>query len=388
MFRRLIWLLLLPGLAPAQDPLAAPGYEYFYNLDYPQALAAFRAEAAQHADSADAYNHIAQTILYREMFRSGALESELVTGGNPFLRREALNPSKADEQEFQDSIQRALALADARLKANPNDVSALYAQGVTYGIEANYYFLVRKAYVDALRDATASRKAHARVTELDPNLIDARLVQGIYDYVLGSLSKAWRVLGFFGGFRGDRERGIETVKLVARSGRLNRVDAEILLCAAYRRERRPKDAVPLLTGLIERFPRNFLLRLELVQMYGDLGEKEKALAVIREIDRLKKTNAPGFDRLAEEKLRYTRGNLLFWYNDLDGALTDLKAVTANLRAVDLNTGVYAWLRMGQIYDLKRNHAEATKAYLQTVVVAPDSDASSAAQNYMLSRYKR
>lgn len=388
MFRRLIWLLLLPGLAPAQDPLAAPGYEYFYNLDYPEALAAFRAEAAQHADSADAYNHIAQTILYREMFRSGALESELVTGGNPFLRREALNPSKADEQEFQDSIQRALALADARLKANPNDVSALYAQGVTYGIEANYYFLVRKAYVDALRDATASRKAHARVTELDPNLIDARLVQGIYDYVLGSLSKAWRVLGFFGGFRGDRERGIETVKLVARSGRLNRVDAEILLCAAYRRERRPKDAVPLLTGLIERFPRNFLLRLELVQMYGDLGEKEKALAVIREIDRLKKTNAPGFDRLAEEKLRYTRGNLLFWYNDLDGALTDLKAVTANLRAVDLNTGVYAWLRMGQIYDLKRNHAEATKAYLQTVVVAPDSDASSAAQNYMLSRYKR
>jgi hypothetical protein len=188
MYRRLIWLLLLPGLAPAQDPLAAPGYEYFYNLDYPEALAAFRAEAAQHPDSPDAQNHIAQTILYREMFRSGALESELVTGGNPFLRREALNPSKADEKEFQDSIQRALSLADARLKANPNDVPALYAQGVTYGIEANYYFLVRKAYVDALRDATASRKAHARVTELDPNFTDARLVQGIYDYVLGSLS--------------------------------------------------------------------------------------------------------------------------------------------------------------------------------------------------------
>jgi tetratricopeptide (TPR) repeat protein len=388
MYRRLIWLLLLPGLAPAQDPLAAPGYEYFYNLDYPEALAAFRAEAAQHPDSPDAQNHIAQTILYREMFRSGALESELVTGGNPFLRREALNPSKADEKEFQDSIQRALSLADARLKANPNDVSALYAQGVTYGIEANYYFLVRKAYVDALRDATASRKAHARVTELDPNFTDARLVQGIYDYVLGSLSKAWRVLGFFGGFRGDRERGIETVKQVASNGRFNRIDAEILLCAAYRRERRPKEAVPLLTGLIEQFPRNFILRLELVQMYGDLGEKEKALAVIREVDRLKQAHAPGFDRLAEEKLRYTRGNLLFWYNDLDGALTDLKAVTANLRAVDLNTGVYAWLRMGQIYDLKKNHEEATKAYLQTVVVAPDSDASSAAQNYMLSRYKR
>lgn len=388
MSRLLIWLLLLRAVVLAQDPLATPGFEHFYNLEYTEALAAFRAEAAQHPDSPDAYNHIAQTILYREMFRSGALESELVSGGNPFLRREGLKPSAADDQEFRDAIQRALGLVDARLKANPNDVQALYAQGVSYGLQANYHFLVQKAYVEALREATASRKAHARVTELDPSLADARLVQGIYDYVLGSLSKTWRALAFFGGFHGDRERGLETVRQVARTGRMNRVDAEVLLCAAYRRERRPKEAVPLLTDLIQRFPRNFILRLELVQMYGDLGEKEKALAVIREVDQLKRNRTAGFDRLPEEKLRYTRGNLLFWYNDLDGALTDLKAVTANLPAVDLNTGVYAWLRIGQIYDLKKDREEAKKAYLQTVVVAPNSDASMDAQNYLLSRYKR
>jgi hypothetical protein len=388
MLKSLIWLLLVPVLLPAQDPLAAPGFEYFYNLQYPEALAAFRAEAVQNPQSPDVHNHIAQTILYREMFRFGALESELVSGSNPFLRREGLTPSKADEQEFQDSIGRAMALAEARLKVNPNDVGALYAQGVSYGLQANYLFLVRKAYVDALRDATASRKAHARVSEIDPNFTDARLVQGVYDYVLGSLSRTWRVLGFFGGFRGDRERGLDTVRLVARAGRFNRVDAEILLCVAYRRERRAKEAVPLLTGLIQRFPGNFLLRLELVQMYGDLGEKDKALAVIREVDRLKTSHAPGFDRLPEEKLRYTRGNLLFWYNDFDAALTELKAVTANLAAVDLNTGVYAWLRTGQIYDLKKNREAAKHAYLQTVVVAPNSDASMEAQGYLLSRYKR
>ncbi len=239
-----------------------------------------------------------------------------------------------------------------------------------------------------LRDATAARKAHNRVTELDPNFNDARLVQGVYDYVLGSLSPAWRMLGFFAGFRGDRERGIETLKQVARLGRSNRVDAEILLCAVYRRERRAKEAVPLLSDLIRRFPQNFLLRLELVQMYGDLGEKEKALAVIREVDRLKREKTPGYERLAQEKLRYTRGNLLFWYNDLDLALEDLKAVTANPSAVDLNTGLYAWLRTGQIYDLKKKREDAKKAYLQTVAIAPTSDAANSAQNYLLSRYKR
>ena len=372
----------------AQDPLAEPGFQHFYNLEYAEALAAFHAEAVRNPNSPDAYNHIAQTILYAEMFRSGALESELVTGSNPFLRRAGLNPSKTDDREFQDSINRAMALAEARLQSNPNDVQALYSQGVSYGLRGNYHFLVRKAYTDALRDATAARKAHNRITEIDPAFTDARLVQGVYDYVLGSLPPTWRMLGFFAGFRGDRERGVDALKQVAKDGRLNRIDSEVLLCAVYRRERRAKEAVPLLSDLIQRFPRNFLLRLELVQMYGDLGEKDKALAVIRDVDRLKRANTAGYDRLAEEKLRYTRGNLLFWYNDLDLALEDLRVVTTNPSAVDLNTQLYAWLRTGQIYDLKKKREDAKKAYLQTVVIAPTSDAANSAQNYLLSRYKR
>src|SRR5712691_9610868 len=149
---RLALIALLAGYAAAQDPLASSGFEHFYNLEYPEALAAFRAEAVRNPDSPDVHNHIAQTVLYREMFRSGALESELVTGSNPFLRREGLNPSPADEKEFRDSINRALALAEARLANDPDDVPSLYAQGVSYGLRGNYYFLVRKGYREALRD--------------------------------------------------------------------------------------------------------------------------------------------------------------------------------------------------------------------------------------------
>jgi len=151
MTRIVALVALLPALTwaqtPAQppDPLAEPGFQHFYNLEYLEALTAFRADVAQNPNSPDAYNHLAQTILYREMFRSGALESELVTGSNPFLRRAGLNPSKADEQEFQGSINRAMALAKVRLEANPNDIPALYAQGVSYGLRCNYQFLVRKA---------------------------------------------------------------------------------------------------------------------------------------------------------------------------------------------------------------------------------------------------
>jgi hypothetical protein len=69
---------------------------------------------------------------------------------------------------------------------------------------------------------------------------------------VGSLPFAYKLLGFLVGFRGDKETGIRTLRLVAQKGHFNRVDAEVLLAAIYRRERRAKDALPLLADLIRR----------------------------------------------------------------------------------------------------------------------------------------
>jgi len=392
------YLILLPALAIAQE--AAPqntarqdisvdaGFQHFYNLEYDEALAIFRANAAANPNSPEAFNHIAQTILYREMFRTGTLETQMVTGNNPFLRRAEMKISAADDKEFLDSLGRAISLAEARLQQTADDVNALYAMGVSYGLRSNYHFLVHKAWMEALRDATTARKAHNRVTELDASNVDGRLMQGVYDYVIGSLPPLWKALGFLAGYVGDRNRGIEALRLVAEKGRSNRMDAAVILCAILRREHRPKETVPYILDLIEKYPRNYLLRLELVQMYGEFGEKDKALGVISQVDQLKKARASGYDRVPDETILYTRGNLLFWYNDLDRALADIKAVTAKAGTLDLNTGVYAWLRLGQIYDLKGNRKEAVHAYNQTMVYAPGSDAANEALDYALTRYKR
>lgn len=381
-------LLLAPIVACAQDRSLGPGFEHFYNLEYPEALEQFHGDAAREPNSPDVYNHIAQAILYREMFRTGALESEMVTGANAFLRREKMNPSAQDEKDFNGSINRALALAEAQLTKNPNDVRALYAKGVSFGLRSNYKYLVKKAWLDALRDATDARKAHNRATEIDATFIDARLVQGLYDYLVGSLPFTWRMLGFLAGFHGDRERGIATLKDVYARGITNHQDAAIILCAIYRRERRAREAVPLLNELIALFPRNVLLRLELVQMFGDLGEKDKGLAVLGQVEQLKREHAPGYDRMPEEKLYYSRGNLLFWYNDFDAAIHDLKLVTGRADTIDLNTGSYAWLRLGQSNDMKGQRNDAVAAYRATMRYAPGSDAAHQAEDYLGSRYKR
>ncbi len=365
--------LLTPLFGLEDDPRARRGFDHFYNLEYDQALAAFRRLAAQYPDNPHYHNHIAQTILYRELFRVGALESELVTGSNPFLRRPKVEPKKEDEQEFLRAISQAMSLAEQRLQNKPDDVEALYTLGVAYGLRANYNFLIRKAWMDALKDATASRKTHQKILDLDPSEADAAMIPAIHEYVVGSLPWYYRLLGFLVGFRGDKHSGILGLEQVARNGNRNKHDAEILLCVAYRRERRPADAVPILKRLIERFPRNYILRMELVQMYSDLGNKDEALKVIDEMIELKRQGAPGYDRMPEHKIWYTRGTLLFWYMNLDQALEDFRRMTEVDNELTLHAAQLAWYRLGQTYDLLGQRRQALKAYRRAIELAPSSD---------------
>lgn len=388
MLPRLLIVLLLAVPALAARARLSVGFEHFYNLEYEEATVEFRKETAAKPEDAAAWNHVAMSILFQEMFRFGALESELVSGTNPFLRRAKMNPSPADQREFAAALQKAMAISQARLDKNSRDVQALYNLGVAHGLRANYNFLVRKAYMDSLRDATAARQLHKKVTELEPANMDARLVQGVYDYIVGSLAWHIRMVGFLAGFSGDKERGIRTLEDVARRGKLNDVDAEVMLCAIYRRERSMKKAVPLLQDLILRFPRNFLFRFEISQMYADLGDSVSALRVLQEVERLKVSGSPGYAPLPIEKIHYARGVIQFWYNDLDQAESNLKKVTEREQDVDLNTGTFAWLHLGQTYDLKGQRAPAVHAYRQAVRLAPESDAAKYSRQYLSTPYRR
>ncbi len=383
-------ILIFLFLSAADPPLAAQtqGLAHFYNLEYNEAIGEFRKNIASRPDDPAGYNHLAMSILYREMLRSGALESEMVSGTNPFLRRAKMNPSPEDQKEFGEAILKSMSLSQARLRGDPRDKAALYTLGVAHGLRANFNFLVRKSYMDALRDATQARKAHNRITDMDPGLVDARLVQGVHDYVVGSLPWHIKVVGFLAGFRGDKDQGIRTLEYVAAKGDQNRVDAEVLLCAIYRRERLPKKAVPLLEDLIARYPRNYILRFELAQMYADLGDGVQALAAVQRIEDLRNAGSPGYAEIPAEKVLYARGTIQFWYRDLEQALANMTKVAAAQEKVDLNTATYAWLRVGQIYDLKGQRSRAIEAYRQSVRLAPESDAAGLSRRYLGSPYRR
>jgi tetratricopeptide (TPR) repeat protein len=371
-----------------EDPLKNRGFVHFYNLEYDQALAEFEQQAMRCPDDPAVHNDIAETMLFREMFRDGALESELVTGTNPFLRRPKMQIAPADKERFQAATNRAVQLAKSRLQRNAGDIGALYALVVAYGLRAHYLFLVEKAWFDSLHEATEARKANDKILALDPGFVDAHLASGMSEYIVGCLPMYLRVLGKLRGFEGDKEDGIRQLEWVAKDGTLDRYDAAILLAAIYRREHRPKQAITLLSGLVNTFPRNYLLRFEQVQMYSDLGNKESALRVLAGIEHLRQTGAAGYANLPAERIQYAKGNLLFWYGDLDPALSDLKQVTQKADELDLSTAVMAWLRLGQVYDLKGDRTRAIQAYRETLKTAPRSAPALEAEGYISTPYRR
>jgi tetratricopeptide (TPR) repeat protein len=384
-------VLLAAGSLCAANTLIETGNEAFYNLDYDQAIAAYEKAVAASPDNPAYHNFVAQSLLYREMFRDGALESELVSGNNSFLRRPKMEPPADVEKRFFAEIDRSMQICRDRIAKNPRDTVALHALSVAFALRANYGFLVRKSWRASLYDSSQARKYDNEVTDIDPGNYDARLLQGGYDYIVGNLSWSLRALGFIAGYHGDKQRGLQTIEEVAAKGNENRVDAQIVLCALYRREGQASRAIPLVSSLIVQYPRNYLLRFELAQMYGSTGSRKNALSTLNEIARLKQENAPGYERVPWEKIYYETGNLQFWFDDLDGALANLKKVTRTpeqLKELDLNTGVLALMRQGQIYDLEKRHNLAIQAYRDAVKFAPQAEAARESQHYINSPYTR
>lgn len=374
---------------PEQDPLNNPCFVDFYNNELTRSVSCFERELISKKSDPEAYNHLAQAILYNQLLIHGELESELVSSTNPFLTMPKIHVPAEVADRFKQLIRESLSLSQAELKRNPKNVRALYAFGVAHGLQANYKFLIDKDWIGALHDAAADNKACQQILAIDPGFIDAHLVTGLFKYIVGSLPFYQRAIGFLGGLgSGDKQQGIREVQQVSRHGILDRYDAEVLLAVIYRREHRPKDASLLLKQLVVRFPQNYLFRFEEVEMYSDMGDEDDALDTINEIERLERRHAPGYASIPPAKIDYLRANLLFWYNHLDRAESDLQAATNPSNYLDLGTRSMAWLRLGQVYDLEHDRSRAVEAYRQVVKTEPHSAAAEEAKGYISKPYHR
>lgn len=285
-------LVLPQPLFSAPDPqlLIAGADDHYYNLEHDEAIRGYYAAMEATGPTADLWNRIATTILYKELNRLGLLDTSAFKGDNDFLLQEKPKPDPKEKSRFKGALIEARRLAEKRLSRDPKETAALLELSQNYALDANYSFMVEKAYVGALRAGNKARSYSDRLRKIDPDVVDAYLVAGVQEYVVGGLPWALRAVIAIGGIRGDKDRGRGWVEYVAEEGDLLNVEARMLLALLYRREHRPQDAAELLEKLIAEYPRNYVLRLELASMYLDAEDPEKGLRILLDADRMVRHN--------------------------------------------------------------------------------------------------
>ena len=271
----LLLLLTLTALAAAADPkpvtpanneTARKAFDHFYNMEYDKAIKEFETLVKDHPDDPFPNNYLLSAVLFKELYRVGAMNSEAYASDN-FLDSKAKRPlDPAVQTRIKDLIARTETLTQQRLQRNPNDIDALYARGVARGMRSTYMGMGEKKWLAAVRSALAARNDHDRVLELDPSYVDAKMIVGIHNYIVGSLNWAARTAVAIIGVGGSKQKGLNYLREVARSNTVATTDAKISLALFLRREQKYPEALELVRGMTVEFPRSYLL----AQEYGDL----------------------------------------------------------------------------------------------------------------------
>ena len=247
---------------PASAALRARGSAEIYNLDRDRALESFKAAIAADPQDAGAYRGLAGALWLSITFRRGNMTVDDYLGNVTRARPGTAPPPPEIVAAFNDAIEHAMALARARIAANPRDAGAHYELGAAIGLRASYIATVENSSVGAFRAAKAAYQEHERVLELDASRKDAGLIVGTYRYIVSTLALPMRLAAYIIGFGGDKTKGMQLVEGAAAYPGDNQQDARFALILLYNREKRYDDALKLMATLRDRFPKNRLMWLE------------------------------------------------------------------------------------------------------------------------------
>jgi len=310
---------------PSRPP-AAQGFDHFYNLEYDEAIRVF--EQLRDADPRNAYAHhrVALAYFYKQLYRAGVLEGDLFGASNKFFRTKKIAVDPVLDRSFRQANQTSVRLCEERLRSVRNDQEALYACGVASATRATYQGLIERSLLNSMSSAGQANEFHARLIRLNALYYDAYMVPGLYEFALGSLPRPLKVLLFFVGKSGDKERGIRLVESVARWGNGAQRDAQILLTVMYRRERRFADARRTLEELAATYPRNYVFPLEIASIHRAAEETGEAISGYEAVLARVQQGALGFADAPVARIHFELGDLYRKNGDLESARRHLAQV--------------------------------------------------------------
>jgi tetratricopeptide (TPR) repeat protein len=366
------------------DAATRKGFDYFYNLEYDKALREFEATQQVHPDDPFAVNHILSTVIFKELYRIGALDTEAYAADSFLTKKHPEPPDPKVHDRVKQLSEQSLVLSQGRLDKNSNDVDALYARGITRGLRATYLGMGEKAWFAALRSAVSARHDHERVLELDPKYVDAKLLIGTDLYIIGSLSWPAKVAASVVGISGNKQKGLDYLRQVV-AGAHSEVasDGKIVLAMFLRREEKYDEALKVVSGMQSDFPRNFLVASEYAHLMNAAGHGPEAIAAYRKVLAGCRSNAYSGCRI--EVPAYGLGEALRGQRQYQEAAEAYDLASSHGNDPELRQR--ATLAAGEMYDVLQERAAALEKYRTVIAEDSSSGAADLARRYMKQAYK-
>jgi hypothetical protein len=365
------------------DPQTEAAWDHFYNMDYDRATQEFEKIVEKRPNDPFAVNHLLTVVLMHDLYDTGAMNTGDYANDSFIGRTPRPTDSKVKER-IKELVRRAEALEEEELKANSKDVNALYCRGVTRAQFSVYTGLVERAWFSALRNAVGARHDHEHVLELDSNFIDAKMVVGTHNYVIGRLPWSVKVAAALAGLSGSAEKGLDYLRDVAKSGGENAVDAKVVLTLFLRRERQYDEALGYMNDLSAKYPGNHLFLTEVANLQRAAGRLPEAEAVYRKIWQNGREGKYG--TLHYELAAWGLGELLRSEKNLAGAAAAYELVNEAPNP-DPDVLQKANLAAGEMYDLLQQRDLAMKKYQTVLAGNANTGPADQARRYIKEAYR-
>ena len=367
------------------DPLVREAFEHFYQLDYPGAVERFQRVHEAHPGDPQATALVLDALLFQELYRLDLLDTTFYANDGFLTGRHAIEEDYKTRDRILGLADEAIREADWRIEKNPNDVDALYARGWARSLKCTYLAMVERGFGAGFRLAMKAKDDNQRVLQLDPEYVDAKLVVGVYEYVVGALPLPFKLLIGFAGITGSKNRGLEMLADAGNRGVATSVEARTVTALFLRREARYKEAVLVVRTLKNQYPRDFLFCLEEANLRKDAGEGMEAVGAYREI--IANSAKPGY--FAEARLElafFGLGDALRGQRHYTEAAQAYEEA-AFTKAVGPELKIRSMLAAGQCHDLNGERKLAIQDYQMAIDGGPNTSRADSARKYLRTPYQ-
>jgi hypothetical protein len=366
------------------DPQVRAAYAAFYDLDYAEAVADFERIHREHPGDPQATAYLLDAVIFQDLYRQDLLDTTFYANDGFLTGRHATNEDPKVRQRVLELSNEVIGEADERLSKNPDDVNALFARGWARSLECTYLAMAERKFAAGFRLASKAKDDEERVLQLDPNYVDAKLVVGVYNYVVGALPWPFKLLIGFAGITGSKTKGMEMLREASSHGVITSVEARTAMALFLRREGKYKEAIKVVKGLEKQYPRDFLFRLEEANLRKDDGEGMGAVKAYREL--LTEAAQPGyFDSAKLELAEFGLGEALRGQRHYEEAAGAYERA-AGTEGVGTELKIRSLLAGGECRDLNGQRRLAVRDYRGAIAAGPTTSRADTARKYLHSPY--